>query len=262
MGRLLRRALGGLLVAGLIAASFAFYTYSPYLTLTIPVGPPTTAEPAPSSSTGGRMSAAPTPTPTPTPSAADAGRPVDPGRRDPGIRLVATVRAGPVFAVTETVRLPKPVTTLTLMPPDLRSAGNLRSARAEVTRLVVRAGGRTVKVPRRTVNRKMVVALGRPTDRIVVSYRLAGTIRRSRPSSADRALGGVQPLVSRVPGDLPVAILTPGQAVRNVSCVLPPDPPMPCFAGHRPKVRVAQPLPHRDALVLVQLDLARVPGGR
>lgn len=264
MGRVVRRALGGLLVAGLVAASFAFYTYSPYLTLTIPVGPPTTAEPASSPTAGGRRSAAPTPTPTPTPtpSAADAGRPVDPGRRDPGIRLVATVRAGAVFAVTETVRLPKPVTTLTLMPPDLQPAGGvLRSARASATNVVVRVDDRTIRLSRETVRGKRTVNLGRATDRLKVSYRLHGTIRVNRRSSAGRAIGAVGPLVGRVPVGLPVAISLPGRAVSNVSCVCLPAEQRNCFAGDQPKVRVARHLPHSLALVVVQLDLGRVPGG-
>ena len=256
LSRALRRALGGLLVAGLLVTALAFYIYSPYLTLTAATGgTPTAAGPASSlvrpaeTPTSGPWS---TPVPSPTASASD------PGGEQPGIRLVATVRTGEVFEVTETVRLPAPVTELTLAPPDLRSAGRgLRAAQPVASDLAVRAGDGSVALPRRTTRREMTVTLRRPTDRFVVRYRLHGTIRINEPSRAGRALGAVGPLVSGLPADLPVAASFPGEAVRNLRCAGLPVAEQACFAGRRPHVRVNQNLPLHAALVLVQLDLTR-----
>ena len=46
LGHVLRRALGGLLVCGLLVTALAFYTYSPYLMLTAATGRPAAAGPA------------------------------------------------------------------------------------------------------------------------------------------------------------------------------------------------------------------------
>ena len=117
MGRVFRRALGGLLVFGLLVTALAYYTYSPYLMMPMPAGPPTAAEPA--SSLTATPTRSPAPTSAPSPDAPDADVPPDdPGGRDAGIRLVAAVGQDQVFAVTEFVRLSKPVTSLTLLPPD------------------------------------------------------------------------------------------------------------------------------------------------
>jgi hypothetical protein len=245
-------------VAGLLVTAVAFYVYSPYLTLTATTaGTPTSAGPA-SSGPPSEGHPGPGPASTPVPSTATPGPVSDPGGRQPGIRLVATVRTGEVFEVTETVRLPAPVTDLRLALPDLRSAGRgLRSARPVVTDLAVRAGGVSVALPRRTVRQEMTVTLHRPTDRFVISYRLHGTIRISKPSRAGRALGAVGPLVSGLPAVFPVAASFPGEEVRNLRCTGLPVAEEACFAGRRPHVRVNQNLPLHAALVLVQLDLTR-----
>lgn len=262
MGRVLRRALGGLLVFGLVVAAFAYFTYSPYLMLTLPESPSTTAEPA-SDQTAGTPAESRTPTSTPSAGAED-GQPTGSDGREPGIRLVATVAAGRVFAVTETVRLPAPVTRLSLVPPDLRAAGgDLRSARAVATDLVVRVDDRRVRLAAPTVDRATTVTLTRATDHIEISYRLRGAIRLNRPSWAGRAIGAVGPLVSGVPGGLPVSVSFRSEAVSNVNCVRLPPAQRNCFGGRRPNISVNQDLAHRDALVQVQLDLQLAPkGGR
>ena len=165
-----------------------------------------------------------------------------------------------IFYVIETVRLPAPVTSLTLLPPDLRAAGaDLRSARPVATDVKVRVNGRAVRLPRPTVQRKTTVRLRRATDRFEVSYRLTMAIQLNEPSWRGRAIGAVAPLVSRVPGDLPVAVSFPGKAVSNVSCArLPPDQ-VTCFGGDQPHVRVDHHLAYRDALAKVQLDLQLAP---
>jgi hypothetical protein len=266
MARVLRRALGGLLVAALLLTALAFYTYSPYLSLAAaPDGSATSITP-PSSAPLGSSSSSPAPSSTPSPSP-PAGYPdrnlPSPRGQQPGIRLVATVLPGGVFEVTETVRLATPVSHLTLTPPDLRAAGRvLRSTRPYATDVVVRAGEQRAEPPRGTVRRATTVALGRPTDRFQVHYRLHDSVRHNQPSSAGRALGAVAPLISRLPGDLPVAVAVRGEAVRNLGCVGLPADQWACFAGERPNVRVNRSLPLRAALVQVQLDLKAVRQGR
>jgi hypothetical protein len=260
MGRVLRRAFGGLLVAALLITALAFYTYSPYLSLAAaPDGPATSTTPSSGAPSGtSSASSAPSSTRSPLPRAASPDRnlPPGPGGQQPGIRLVATVLPGGVFEVIETVRLAAPVSHLTLAPPDLRGAGRaLRSARPYASDVVVRAGEQRAEPPRGTVRRATTVALGRPTDRFQVRYHLHDSVRHNKPSSAGRALGAVAPLTSRLPGDLPVAVAVRGEAVRNLGCVGLPVDQWACFAGKRPNVRVNRNLPLRAALVQVQLDL-------
>lgn len=258
MGRVLRRALGGLLICGLLVTALAYYTYSPYLMLTVRTGPPTTAEPLPSATPKAKGS--PTPTPTPGTQTSDADLHPGPGGREAGIRLVATVGPNTVFDVTETVRLPAPVTRLELAPPDIRAVGgDLRSAHPYATNLVIRVNDRTVRPSGGTVRRATTVTLRQATDRFEVKYRLRDAVRVNRPSWTGRAIGAVGPLVSQLPDDLPVAVFLQGKAVSNVNCVRLPADQQTCFGGERPTVRVNQNLAYRDALVQVQLDLQLAP---
>ena len=203
-------------MACLGAAALAFCTYSPYLSLSAdPSGSRTSAGP----SSSALPSTPSTPAFPPTTHASQGDLPPVPGGQQPGIRLVATVLAKGVIQLSETVRLAAPVTTLTLAPPDLRSAGgDLRSARPVATELVVRADGKRVQLPRRTVRRATT-------------------------------------LVSRQSDDLPVAVTVRGEAVRNLGCVQLPVGQQACFAGRRPNARANRTLPLRAALVQVQLDL-------
>lgn len=245
-------------MAGLLVTALAFYIYSPYLTLTAATGgTPYSAGPV-SSVSPPVDSPTPVGSSTPAPSATGPAPESDPGGQQPGIRLVATVRKGEVFEVSETVRLAAPVTELTLAPPDLRSAGRgLRAAHPVATDLAIRAGDHSVALPRRTVERTTTVTLRQPADHFVVRYRLHGTIHLNKPSSAGRALGAVGPLVSGLPHELPVAASFPGEAVRNLRCAGLAVADQACIAAGRPPARVNQDLPLHAALVLVQLDLTR-----
>jgi hypothetical protein len=250
-------------VSALLVTAFAFYTYSPYLTLTAGAGglTPSAAPPArsaPGSSTASGPPGA-TPAPSPTIGSPDRELPSGPGGQEPGVLLVAVVRPDRVFEVTETVRLAAPVSRVTLTPPDLRRGSkDLQSARPVATAVVIRsAERRAVRPPDGRVAKVTTVALDGPTDRFEIRYRLHGTIRTNKPSSAGRALGAVAPLTGRLPGDLPVAVRVHGQAVRNLDCAGLPADQRACFGGARPKVRVRHHLPYRAALVQVQLDLNR-----
>lgn len=257
------------MACSLLVTALAFYVYSPYLSLTAARGRTATSSESAPSAWPSHSTVVPTPLLAPEPShsapTAKAGRPPGGVGQQPGVRLVATVLPGGVFEVIETVRLTAPVATLILAPPDLRAAGRaLRSAQPVATDVVVQLATQSpVRPPGRTVRVPTTLAFGRPTDVFEIRYRLHGSVRVNRPSTAGRALGAVAPLASRLPGDLPVAVAVRGEAVRNLSCVgLPPDRRT-CFAGRRPNVRVNQYLPLHAALVLVQLDLrAALRAGR
>lgn len=246
-------------MACLVVTAVAFYAYSPYLSITAaPSGP----RPATAGSSGASTASDPSPTaPSPSGQAPDGDRARDPGRSSPGVRLVATVLAKGVFEVTETVRLPAPVAHLTLAPPDLHAAsGDLRSARPVATQLEVRVAGKRVRLAGRTVRRSTTIRLDRAASRFEIRYELHGSVRVNHPSSSGRALGAVAPLLRRQPGDLPVAVIVHGEAVRNLGCVAMPVDQQACFAGERPNARVNRNLPLRAALVQVQLDLKAAAG--
>lgn len=256
MGRGLRRAAGAVVVCSLLVAAAGYYSYSPEFALTAGRGAAVSAEPAPEASTTPTATLSPSPTVTPTtadPTPATGGRPAS-------IRLVVTVEKGGVFEVTETVRLSAPVTRLDLAPPDVSLAGGaLRTARAVVTDVDLRADGRLVRLPGRSVRRPTTVPLRTATDRFELRYRLHQTTRRNKNSpTPGRALGAVAPVVVGVPAEVPVAVAFRSPAVLNVICPCLPPAQQTCFAGRRPTVRVGPDLARKDALVVVQLDLRKV----
>ena len=265
MGGVLRRAIGTLLALVLVAAAVGFYLGSPRLSATSGPTPVATAEPVPLESPMESASPDPNPTPTPTPtrrptptpdSSPHRDLPPGPGGREPGIRLTATTTPQGAFEMVETVRLAEPVTQLILAPPDLRPAGgHLQTKRPVAEALEVVAGGKKIKLTNTTVRRALVVHNPRPTDLFKLRYRLRGVTVSNTPSSSGRALGGVGPLVTGVPDELPVAVTVRGDSVRNLSCPCLPLDDQACAAGPAPKVRVNQNLRRKDALVVVQFDL-------
>jgi hypothetical protein len=260
LGGTLRRAIGTLLTLVLIAAAVAFYLGSPRLTATS--GPKTmgTAEPAAPESPSRSASPNPIPTRTATKvpgSSPDRSLPPGPGGREAGIRLTATPTSRGEFHVVETVRLATPVAQLAIAAPDFTAAGqSLRGRHPVVDALKVTAGDRPVKLSTRTTRRAMMVHLTQPADLFQLRYRLRGVTVTNTPSSPGRALGGVGPVVVGVPDELPVAITVRGHSVLNLSCPCLPVDDQACAAGPRPNLRVNRNLPRRDALILVQLDLA------
>jgi hypothetical protein len=263
MGGGLRRAIGTVVTLALVGAAIGFYALSPNLTPTSGPGPVTSAEPAPTRTTIESASPSPTGTPAPTRAATrsaestpDPDLPPGPGGREPGIRLTATPTAQGAFDVIETVRLAEPVTQLTLAPPDLTSANpDLRGKRPVAEALQIRAGGRAIKVSNTTLRRATVLPFAGPAVAFELRYRLRGVTVINEPSSEGRALGAVEPLVTGVPADLPVAITVRGHSVRNLTCPRLPIEDWACAAGPQPNVRVNRNLPRRDALVAAQLDL-------
>ena len=249
MGRALRRVAGTIVVCSLLVAAAGYYRYSPEFALVAGEVVAESAEPA----SENPVAPSPGPTVTPTPGAPEADP--TPAR----IRLMVGVERRGVFEVTETVRLSASVTRLDLAPPDVRLAGGtLGTAAAFVTDVALRADGRPVAVPSRTVRRPMTVRLRSATDRFELRYRLHQTIRPNKMSpTPGRAIGAVAPVVVGVPDDVPVAVAFRSAAVLNVSCPGLPPAQQTCFAGRRPAPRVASDLPRRDALVVVQLNLRK-----
>ena len=49
-------------------------------------------------------------------------------------------------------------------------------------------------------------------------YRLTGTMVRSTPSRAGRALAALRPMSVRLPADLPVALVVTGRPAINLVC--------------------------------------------
>lgn len=257
MGRALRRAAGAVVVVSLLVAAAGYYRYFPEFALTAGHGSADSAEPA-------QHSVSPAVTPLPSPSAAPTTTAPKPEAtpstdgRPAAIRLVVRVDGRGVFEVTETVRLPAPVTRLHLAPPDVRLAGgSLSSARPVVTDVDLRAGGRRVRLPGRSVRRPTTVRLRSATDQVTLRYRLHQTIRRNKMSTPGRAIGAVAPVLVGVPDEVPVAVAFRSAAVLNLTCPCLTPAQQTCFAGHRPTPRVGIDLARKDALVVVQLDLRK-----
>jgi hypothetical protein len=215
-------------------------------------------------------SAEPAPTPispplSPTPSATRTtpvkppkGLPAGPGTTEPGILLMAAPDADGRFTITELVRLPEPVIALALRPLDSRAAGRgLRGAKPIATDIELTADEQPVKLSRNRVSRPQAVTLDAPTAVFELHYVLRRVTVRTPNSTPGRALGVIGPLVAGVPGDLPVDVVVIGRSVRNLGCPSSEMVRRPCAAGQLPRLTVNRSLPHRTAVVIVQLDLPR-----
>ncbi len=267
----LRRALGVICTLTLLSLAIGYYQYGPGLAAAL-------SDPEPKATVAATESTAPAPTPTapssasasprspsPTPSASRTtpvkppkGMPAGPGTTEPGILLMATPDADGRFAITELVRLAAPVTVLQLRPLNVRAAGpGLRGAKPIATGIELTAAVRPVKLSQDRGSRPRVVTFDTPTSVFEVHYLLRRVTVRTPNSSPGRALGAVGPLVAGVPGDLPVDIVVMGRSVRNLGCPSSEMVRRPCAAGRLPRLRVNRSLPHRSALVIVQLDLPR-----
>ena len=271
----LRRLVGVICTLTLLSLAIGYYQYGaelaaalsdPQPKATVAATESTAPAPTPTVPSSSPTSAAATPrppSPTPsttrtTPAKPPKGMPAGPGTTEPGILLVAAPDADGRFAITELVRLAAPVTVLQLRPLNVRAAGpGLRAARPIATDIELTADGRPVKLSQDRVSRPRVVTFDAPTSVFEVKYLLRRVTVRTPNSSPGRALGAVGPLVAGVPGDLPVDIVVMGRSVRNLGCPSSEMVRRPCAAGRLPRLRVNRSLPHRSALVIVQLDLPR-----
>ncbi|HSU36669.1 MAG TPA: hypothetical protein VLJ88_13505 [Propionibacteriaceae bacterium] len=267
----LRRALGVVCTLVLLSLALGYYRYGPGLAAAVagPAPNPTVAatestEPAPSPPTPSSSAAPPsTPSASPNPSVTRTapvkppkGLPAGPGTTEPGILLMAAPDADGRFKMTELVRLAEPVPALQLRPLNIQAAGpGLRGAKPIATDIELTADEQPVKLSRNRVSRPQTVTFDAPAAVFEVHYMLRRVTVRTPNSAPGRALGAIGPLVAGVPGDLPVDVVVMGRSVRNLGCPSSEMVRRPCAAGQLPRLTVNRSLPHRTALVIVQLDL-------
>jgi hypothetical protein len=259
----LRRAFGVVCTLVLLSLAIGYHQFGPGLTATV-TGPETNATVAATESAEpGPPPNSPPSSPTPsatrtTPVKPPNGLPAGPGTTEPGILLMAAPDADGRFAITELVRLAEPVTALALRPLDIRAAGRgLRGAKPIATDIELTADEQPVKLSRNRVSRPQAVTLDAPTAVFELHYVLRRVTVRTPNSTPGRALGVIGPLVAGVPGDLPVDVVVMGRSVRNLGCPSSEMVRRPCAAGQLPRLTVNRSLPHRTALIIVQLDLPR-----
>jgi hypothetical protein len=254
----------------LLGSAVVYYRMSPGITPTAIAAPSangsTQSEPSPlvgASTTV--LTPTPTPTPSPTPSPSPtrptpSSRPgAQPGVTDPGILLTATVAGDGSFEVTELVRLPEPMATLSVAPANLREIGRgFDRVRPVVSRASVSADGHHVSTPGRVGGHLKLVAASAAT-RWKLHYRVSGVMIRSVPSRAGRALAALRPFVVGLPADLPVAVMVTGRPAINLVCPNLPFADQVCYVGAPSHLRVVHPLAFGDAVVLVQLNLTTAP---
>lgn len=178
-----------------------------------------------------------------------------PGVSEAGILLVARPADGTTLDVAEWVLLAAPTRTIELSPPDLSEAGSgFTDAVPSASLLRVDVDDQPVPAPD-GVTDVTTISLDEPTRAYVLRYQLDDAVVRSLPSTSGRALAAFTPLTSSVPDELPVAVATWGDDVRNLACPLAELPEEPCAAGTPPLLRVNVDLPRKGALVVMQFDL-------
>lgn len=179
---------------------------------------------------------------------------------EPGITLVATPTDGGDLLVRETVVLADPTAALELGPVDVAGLGDVfASSVVSAEDVSLTAGDVRVEVPGQVVTQPTRITLETAGQRFELRYRLVGSTVRTEPSTAGRALAAVGPLSTGVPGDLPVLVTVAGDRVRNLICPTRPPARQTCASDDPARLSAQPPLPHRDALVVVQLDLPATP---
>lgn len=195
--------------------------------------------------------AGPGSTSRPAPALPDEG----PGVSSPGVLLIVTPSRGGAFDVWERVRLPDPVDTVTLSPPDVAGAGSqFEAAEPVVTMVQLSVDGQPIPVPDGVVDGPYDVPVEAQITEFDLSYQLDGTSVRSLPSTARRALAAVSPLLDDTPYNLPVSVIVNGP-VLGVDCPLLDLSDRACGRGTQERMQVSPNLPFDDAVVTIQFDL-------
>lgn len=258
----LRRAMGFVLIAGLLISAVAFYRAAPEL----PRSAPTTASDPNSPTASASNSRTPSPSasattspkPTATPTQTKAKLPKGPGTTEPGILLMASPLRDGSFDIAEIVLLTTSTSSIRLSPPQLTRAGSrFSNAKPVASQVQVSAGSQPVLVPDGRIKQRIDLPLNAPAKRIELRYHLSGITVRSMPSRAGRALIAIRPLVAGAPEDLPVAMLVSGNTVLNIECPVLRLRDRACSMGRPPNLRVKRKLPWRNAVIVVQFDLPR-----
>lgn len=241
---------------GLLASAIVFYQMDPRRqSADAPVGDSRSTAARPG--VGGPPTVpAPTREPTRAPIASSTSAPADPRPADPRVSMLITPTSNGEFEIVETVVAGQPMTSLTLRPTEINElAGVFAQAVPAATAVEIQADSRRVEVPNGRVSGPVTLPLGDPVQKLELRYLLSGVTVRSTPSKAGRALGAVGPMVSGLSDDLPVSFEMRGSSVRNIRCPHLPPSQQACATGAAPRLRVGQPLPGRDAEVILQLDL-------
>jgi hypothetical protein len=184
---------------------------------------------------------------------------VGPGVDAPGTDVVVAPGDNGSVEVYERVQVASPDPAgLRLALPDLGSAPNLTvGSNLIVTALQITADGRPVAVDPGDGRWVVQGADGRPVQRAVLRYRLAGALVQHEQSLPRRALILVAPLsavVSRA-GGAPVVVHADRVLVREMTCPLASTAQVLCGSGGRPTWVASVPASSRIPLVLLQVDL-------
>lgn len=250
-----RRAAGLLVVGGLLVAAVVAYQGPPEFSRATPAVSSTTAASTPHASTPSGPGGRPSPS-SAQPTTGTTDVPDGPGTTEPGILIMAAPNADGSFEVVEMVRTSKPGYAIALRPPPLTDAGDAFSTlRPRASQVQVSAGDQPLRVAEAVVTKEVYVGTPLASDAFTLRYRLDGTVVRSVPSTAGRASAALGPLTGNVPDDLPVVVMLMGDSVRNLQCPALDFADQACATGALPRLRVDRPLPWKNCVVVVQLDL-------
>lgn len=181
----------------------------------------------------------------------DAG----PGVSAPGVLMVVIPQRGGAFDVRERVRLPDPVDTVVLSPPDVDRAGDqFQRADPVVTMVQLDVDGQPTRVPDGVIDGAFDVPVDGAITAFDLSYRLDGTSVRDSSSTTGSVLAAVAPLLDDTPYNLPVAVVVDGP-VLSVGCPLLDQADRVCGEGSAERMQIARDLPFDDAVVTVEFDL-------
>ena len=268
-----RRAVGVVLTALLVAAAVVFFISTPRAALSggRPTGTVSSVPTAGNSGSGptgvgsvapsGAATASPSgsgassnPSSTTTGSSSDATLATGPGRTTAGVQLIGQPRSDGSWDVVEYVRLATPDTEVALALPQIsRAGGPFASQTATVTDLQADADDQVATITSQGPDWQVDSAT--PARQYVLRYVLGGATVRSVPSKAGRALTVLAPVADPAGGAGPVQIVAAGSTIRALQCPLLSGDGQLCQAGAVPNLRLANPLPERDALALIQFDL-------
>ncbi len=268
-----RRTVGVVLTALLVAAAVVFFISTPRSALSEGRSPGTagsapTAGNSGSGATGaGSVDPSGAADPSPSGSGADSGPSsattgsssdptlaTGPGRTAAGVQLIGQPRSDGSWDVVEYVRLASPGAQLALALPQIsRAGGPFASKTARVTDLQADADDQVATITSQGPDWQVDSAT--PATQYVLRYVLGGATVRSVPSKAGRALTVLAPVADPAGGAVPVQIVAVGSTIRAVQCPLLSGDGQLCQAGAVPNLRLGSPLPERDALALIQFDL-------
>lgn len=179
------------------------------------------------------------------------------GLTAPGIRLVAIPRSDGSLDITEHVVLRSEVALIRLQLPRSgeRLAGMRRATKPVAVGLRIFAGDQPVPLSFTQLNAPRDVPLTVTATRLQLTYRLAGSTVRSRPSESGRAAAAISPLTAGIDGTLPTNYLISGGGLRNAVC--PALAETRCAVGEPPGLGIQQGIPAGQAFVVLQLNLPK-----